>query len=187
MARSRGDELMNGVLGMAAAGVGVGAATGADNFRAAAGLALVDGASARSWVRALILADAVGLVIGVAIGSALPLLVADVAPTIGLACLAVIAAIAILGADEFVERAVGSRSCRSRSRSFSASTTSWRAAPSARSAIPCWSRRLWRSRRRRSCASRAISRGRPGSLADWPAHLRGWAAPCWRSRWRSPP
>lgn len=101
---------MNGVLGMAAAGIGVGAAAGADNFRAAAGLALVDAVSARSWVRALIVADAAGLVIGLAIGSVLPLLVADIAPVIGLAALAIIALIAIFGADELVERAVKSRS-----------------------------------------------------------------------------
>jgi hypothetical protein len=101
---------MNGIVGMAAAGVGVGAASGADNFRAAIGLALVDRAAARRWVRLLIGADAAGLVVGAVVGSALPIALADVAPAVGLAALALFAAIAILGADDLVERLVTSRS-----------------------------------------------------------------------------
>jgi manganese efflux pump family protein len=101
---------MNGIAGMAAAGVGVGAASGADNFRAAIGLALVDRAAARRWVRLLIGADAAGLVVGTLVGSALPLALADAAPTIGLAALGLFAAIAILGADDLAERLVASRS-----------------------------------------------------------------------------
>ena len=95
---------------MAAAGVAVGAATGADNLRAAAGLALVGRTVAVRWVRALILADGLALAIGGLLGSRLPDVVTDVAPAIGLAALAVLAVAAIFGADELVEHIVESRS-----------------------------------------------------------------------------
>jgi hypothetical protein len=100
---------MNGVVGMAAAGIGVGAVSGADNLRAAAGLTLVDPIAARRWVRRLIVADAAGLVVGATVGMALPVAIADIAPVIGLGILAVFAIVAIVGADDLTERLVGSQ------------------------------------------------------------------------------
>ena len=101
---------MDGVIGMAAAGIAVGTASGADNFRAAAGFALVDRKAALRWMFALMVADGVALVLGAVLGSFLPDVVSDVAPTIGLVALAVLAGAAILGADELIERIVESRS-----------------------------------------------------------------------------
>jgi putative Mn2+ efflux pump MntP len=101
---------MDGVIGMAAAGIAVGTASGADNFRAAAGFALVDRRAAFRWMSALIVADGVALALGAVLGSLLPDAVSDVAPTIGFVALAVLAGAAILGADELVERIVESRS-----------------------------------------------------------------------------
>jgi hypothetical protein len=98
------------VVSLAAAGIAVGTASGADSLRVAAGLALVDRLRALPWVASLIAADGAALLVGVGLGTSAQIGAMELARALGLAVLAVFAGAAVLGGGEGLERALTSRS-----------------------------------------------------------------------------
>jgi len=89
------------------AAVAVGAAIGLDNMRASATIGFVGPPAAqRSWLAALVLCDAVALIIGASIGSVIPAAVTGTAAVVGVVVLVALAGLA------FAERGDDARETR---------------------------------------------------------------------------